>query len=346
MKVKHSQALSLIALYLQCGLVPMLHGSPGIGKSDLIRQIAKKFNLLLIDLRLSQCDPTDLLGFPTRLASGRSGYMPMETFPLAGDNLPVDKTTGKVYDGWLLFFDELPSASPAVQAASYKIILDRMVGQALLHKNVAMAAAGNLETDNAIVNPMSTALQSRLAHIELELDHKEWIDWATTYSIDHRITDYIGDRSDNLYTFKPDHTDKTYACPRTWEFANRLLTKGKLDLDSDLALPALAGDISEGVAREFIAHCQIYKDLPKMGAIEAGPDKIPVPDEPSVLYALTGTISVNTTDKNIEPVLKYVSRLPKEFQVATLRATVRRNKPLMQHKAVQQWLEKEAIELF
>jgi MoxR-like ATPase len=45
---------------LAAGLVPNITGSPGIGKSDIIRGIAKQFRLKVIDLRLSQCDPTDL----------------------------------------------------------------------------------------------------------------------------------------------------------------------------------------------------------------------------------------------------------------------------------------------
>lgn len=45
---------------LSAGLVPMVLGSPGIGKSDIIRAIAKDFKLKVIDMRLSQLDPTDL----------------------------------------------------------------------------------------------------------------------------------------------------------------------------------------------------------------------------------------------------------------------------------------------
>jgi adenylate kinase family enzyme len=38
----------------------MILGSPGVGKSDIANGIADDFNLQLIDLRLSQCDQTDL----------------------------------------------------------------------------------------------------------------------------------------------------------------------------------------------------------------------------------------------------------------------------------------------
>lgn len=45
---------------IKANLVAMITSSPGLGKSSLASKIAKQFNLFLIDIRLSQCDPTDL----------------------------------------------------------------------------------------------------------------------------------------------------------------------------------------------------------------------------------------------------------------------------------------------
>ena len=39
-------------------------GSPGIGKSSIIKQIAEQKDLEFVDLRLSLLDPTDLKGIP------------------------------------------------------------------------------------------------------------------------------------------------------------------------------------------------------------------------------------------------------------------------------------------
>lgn len=337
MQVKASQAASMIAKFIKARLVPMLQGSPGAGKSSIIQAIAKEYNLKVIDLRLAQCDPTDLLGFPN-ISGKRAGYLPMDTFPIEGDEIPEG------YVGWLLFLDEMNSASTAVQAAAYKLILDRMVGQFHLHKNVAIVCAGNLETDNAIVNPMSTAMQSRLVHMELVSDVPEWLDWAYANDIDHRITSYIKWKPGNLYAFSPDHTDKTYACNRTWEFANRVLNV-TTDSDPD-RLPMLAGTISEGVAREFLGFCKIEQDLPKMTQIIENPDQITVPDEPSILYALTGAIGQNANTTNLNQLMKFVKRLPKEFQVVTLRELVRRNKSSMTHPSVQAWINESAMSLF
>jgi len=337
MQVKISQAINIITKFIQAKLVPMVVGSPGTGKSQIVHQIAKNYNLQVIDLRLSQCDPTDLLGFP-QIIGNKAGYVPMNTFPIVGDPLPDG------YSGWVLFLDEFNSASPAVQAAAYKLVLDRMVGIHHLHKNVAIVCAGNLETDNAIVQSMSTALQSRLVHLELVVDAKEWVDWAADTGIDHRITSYINFKPGNLYTFKPDHTDNTYGSPRTWEFANRVLSV--VDESEPEFLTMLAGTISEGLAREFVGFCKIYNDLPKLVNIIANPKGIKVPVEPSILFALTGSISHNATKDNFSALMEFVIRLPIEFQVVCLRETVRRNRQMNAHPAVSAWLTNNATQLF
>ena len=343
-QVKISQAITMLTKFIRAGLVPMLRGSPGMGKSSIVHQIAKEYNLKVIDLRLSQCDPTDLMGFPN-IKGDKACYVPMETFPIEGDALPINKETKDPYAGWLLFLDEFNGASISVQAAAYKLVLDRMVGLHNLHKNVAIVCAGNLETDNAIVNPMSTAMQSRLVHLELVSDVVEFTDWCAANNIDHRISDYVRFKPGNVYSFSPDHTDHTYACGRTWEFANRILgvTTG---LDDPDLLPMLTGAISEGVAREFLGFCKIYQDLPKPREIEMSPDTVKVPDEPSILYALTGSISHNATKDNFGQFMKFITRLPVEFQVVTLRETVRRNKSMMGHPAVQKWVTESAASLF
>lgn len=337
MQVKISQATSAITKIIRAGLVVMLAGSPAIGKSQVVKQIAMDYGLKVIDLRLSQCDPTNLSGFPT-IKGNKAGFIPMDTFPIEGDEIPEG------YNGWLLFLDEFNSAPEAVQAAAYKLVLDKQVGMHKLHKNVAIVCAGNLETDNAIVTPLSTAMQSRLIHLELVADAKEWVNWATGYGIDHRITSYINFKPSAVYTFHPDHSDKTYASPRTWEYADKILKitdEGCTD-----RLPILIGTLSEGVAREFTTFCKIYKNLPTIESILSNPTGTPMPEEPSTIYALCGAIASQTTAENIGNCLTYVSRMPVEFQVVCLREAIQRNKKLLTVPAMQAWISSSAAELF
>lgn len=260
----------------------------------------------------------------------------METFPIEGESIPQGT------NGWLLFLDEFNSAPPAVQSAAYKLVLDRMVGIHHLHKNVAIVCAGNLETDGAIVQPMSTALQSRLVHLEVEADSKQWVDWAYGRKFDHRITSYIEFRPDHVYSFNPDHTDKTYASPRTWEFVNQILKVTPITKD---ILPLIAGSLGEGIAREFFGFCQIHEKLPKIETIVSTPNLVAIPDEPSVQFALCGSVAANVNKDNCTALLEFVNRLPSEFQVVCVRSMVKRSPDVLKHPSFAPWVTKLAADL-
>ena len=129
MKVTIQTAAAAVKEVMSVGLVPFVAGSPGLGKSALAAQIANEWNLKLIDVRLSQCDPTDLNGFISSNAERtKCSYLPIDTFPIEGDALPVDVEVkdaqgniikpGRIYDGWFLLLDEINSAPRLVQAAA------------------------------------------------------------------------------------------------------------------------------------------------------------------------------------------------------------------------------------
>jgi len=316
--VTPNQAREEIINCISVGLTPLLTSSPGMGKSSLVQQIAKDFNLKLIDLRLSQCTPEDLQGFPMRTGN-KATFTPFDIFPIEGEEIPEG------YDGWLLFLDELTSATKPVQAAAYKLILDRMVGSFKLHERVAIAAAGNKTTDKAVVNQMSTALQSRLLHYELEISVPEWNDVAYMLGIDHRIIGFINYMPSKLMDFRPDHTDTTFACPRTWEFLSKLI-KGKEVSTSSSARVSSA--IGEGNAVEFITFAQEYERLPKLPDILAKPLTAPIPPESSTKYAVMSMLVENFNTRNLDDILDYVERFDVELQIIFCRGAVARDKTI------------------
>jgi hypothetical protein len=349
---------------LLAGLVPMLWGPPAIGKSAITHQIAKENDLLVIDERLSDCDPTDLKGYPSvNQTTGKGFYRPMETFPLEGDPLPVKTPQYNVgdklpdgtkatkiipathYSGWLLFLDEITNADDDVKKAAYKLILDRKVGQKNLHPNVAIICAGNDISHGAMASELGTAMQSRLMHADIEINFKVWMAWAIDHDIDQRIRDYLNfTRGEKLYTFKPDHTDKTFASPRTWEFADKYIKAHGFE-DEDI-YAALAGMISPGVAAEFMQFCTVYKDLPKIETILQGPDWTPIPDGLSSIFALCGNIAAAMNLQTVDKLMVYIKRLPPEFIIVTMIDAMKRDATLKQNSHVRSWAMQNGHELF
>ena len=321
-------------------LTPMLVGSPGIGKSDIVKLTAKKHNLKLIDLRLAQSDPTDLNGFPTLQNDGtRMDYAPPTTFPLENlDEIPVG------YEGWLLFLDEINAAPPAIQAAAYKLVLDRQIGSHNLHKRVAIVCAGNKATDKAIVNRLSTAMQSRMIHLNLMVDTESWLEWANTHNVDHRVISFIKFRPELLHKFNPSHADNTFASPRTWEFLSKIIVDKKEFTKTDHAV--LVGTVGEGPATEFRAFCDVYKDLPTIEDMLENPTLVNIPREPGHQYAMTTLISHHANDDTIEALMIVAKKLPIEFQVVVLKDIYSIAPELKKNQIIQDWVSQNADKLF
>ncbi len=321
-RVTANEATPLIIDNLKAKLVPYISGSPGIGKSDMVRAISKRLNLFVIDVRLSSADPTDMSGFPV-VKEEKGTYLPMDTFPIEGDIIPINEETGKAYKGWLVFFDELNGACQAVQKAAYKIILDRWVGNHKLHERAFCIGAGNLETDNALVEAMGTALQSRLIHLELKIDLEGWLDWASGADIDHRIIAFVRYNPEALTNFDPQHSDSTFSCPRTLHFASRLCKIWGENIPEE-KLPAIIGTLGKGIGLEFFNYTKVYKSLPTLDQLINSPDTVEIPSQPDRRYALTGMIANHLKQDNLVALLSIVDRLPMEFQIITIQQAVRK----------------------
>ena len=277
------------------------------------------------------------MGLPS-IKENRATYTPMDLFPLEDTPIPAG------YNGFLLFLDEFNSASLAVQAASYKLVLDRKVGQHTLHPKTAVICAGNLGTNGAIVNRMSTAMQSRLVHLELCTDIELWTEWASKNKLDHRVISYVHSQPDNLHNFDPKHNDKTFACPRTWEFVSRILSNTMTNLKE--LLPVIAGAIGEGVARTFIAYTLTIGNLPTIEQIVKNPTGAPLKEEPALLYAVSHMIAAYTKKHNLVNLMKYITRMPIEFETITLQNILRRDETLIQEQVIQDWIAVKGQELF
>lgn len=330
MKVTLNKAADYITTFIKANIPVNLIGSPGVGKSDVIKQVAASMNLKVIDFRLSTADPTDLTGLPF-IKEGRSVFLPNEAFPIETDKVPEG------FNGWLLFLDEITNAPMAVQAAAYKLILDREVGIHNLHPNVKIVSAGNQINDGAAVTgEMSTALKSRMAHINIEVSVEAWQDWALANGVHHSITSFIKFKPSSIYQFDPTLDVDTFPCPRTWGMVNNLIqTVGMNDANLQNLVSAV---ISDGPAVEFINYCKNFVGLPTYADIVADPLGTKMPEGMSTLYALSGSIGAQTEMATIDKVMQYVSRMPAEFQLRTFNDFTKRNPLLVTVPAVREWL--------
>lgn len=255
-----------------------LWGPPGIGKSELIEGITEEMGGKLIDLRLGQCEPTDLRGIPyfDRDRGVMNWAPPIE--------LPSQELADQ-YPVVVLFLDEMNSAAPAVQGAAYQLVLNRKVGTYTLPDNVVVVAAGNRESDKGVSYRMPSPLANRFVHLEVRQDFDSWFQWAVNHNVHKDVVGYIGFAKQDLFDFEPKSASRSFATPRSWSFVSQFL----YDEDaSDAELTDLiAGTIGEGLAVKFMAHRKVAGQMPNPSDVLAGKVKELKVKEVSAMYSLT-----------------------------------------------------------
>ncbi len=272
------QARKAILKAFQSKRPVFLWGPPGIGKSEVVSEIAQELGGHMIDLRMAQMEPTDIRGIPFfNKDLGKMDWAPPVDLP--------DEELASQYPIVVLFLDEMNSAAPSVQAAGYQLILNRRVGKYVLPDNVVIVAAGNRESDKGVTFRMPMPLANRFIHVEMRPDFASWQAWAVNKGIHKDVVGYLSFAKQDLYDFDAKSSSRAFATPRSWCFVSDLLKDE--DIDSETLFTLVAGAVGEGLAAKFGAHRKFAAQLPEPTDILTGKVKDLAVKEVSAMYSLT-----------------------------------------------------------
>lgn len=257
--------------------------------------------------------------------------------------LPPSEST----ESYLINFDELPSALPAMQASLYQLIQERRVGDYRLPKGASMIACGNRETDRGMVHKMLSPLASRFCHVDVGAPNANvWRQWALLAGIRPEVFSFIRFRPDWLHKFDPElyaqaadtSGERAFPCPRTWEIVSDALNKCTLNGPNLKAtVRGLVGAAAEGM---FTAFLKVYQGIPMPEDILADPQRAPIPDRsnPAQQWAVCGSVAHVVKDTTMPSFVTYAKRLRPELGEYMVDCAVRRDASL---RYGQPWIEWE-----
>lgn len=317
-----TDALPVINALIDLDKPVFIWGAPGIGKSDLAREIAKERNVPLVDFRAVLLDPVDLRGIPS-VDGGITRWNPPSFLPDAAR----DGLQG------LLFIDELNAAPPMVQAALFQLVLDRKLGEYTLPEGWRVVAAGNRQSDRAAAQRMPSALANRFAHVELEADVPAWCAWAAANGIRPELIAFLRFRPALLHDMPKGADLRAFPTPRAWAAVSKAL-----DLAPKLIFSVASSLVGEACASEFKGFLDVYKNLPRIDAIINDPTGTIVPLEPSARYAIAAALSRAASHANFAAIVQYLARMPTaEFSVMAITDATRRDPALKDAPGFAQW---------
>jgi len=331
--MKPSHITTTVTKLIDQRLPVFIWGAPGIGKSSIVKAIAKERDMEFIDLRLSLLDPTDLKGIPFFDSNTNEGVWAKPSFLPKSDNASKG----------ILFLDEINSAPPAVQASAYQLVLDRKVGEYELPSGWSIVAAGNRENDRGVVYRMPPPLANRFVHFEMEVDFEDWKAWAYRVGIDESIIAFLQYDPSQLFNFDPTTNQKSFATPRSWEFTNTIMKSG---VEKELLLESLSGAVGDDSAVAYLSFKRVMETLPDINEILSGEITELANEDIKLMVALSigvvNRLKANANQEHIDNVLAFSLSLPNEYAIMLVKDMQLNSINVESSKNWSAWVEKFA----
>lgn len=303
-------------------IIPYWVSGPGIGKTTMIKDIAKSMGLKPVALLGSQYDPAELAGWA----------LPVEGGDRMKRSIPDWFPDGS--EPTLLILDEMPQSTVAVQNIFAQMVNEHRVGSHILPDNCYIVAAGNRTSDKAGTNTIPTHLRDRLLYVEIEADVEDTIAYFSSIGVDERICGYLRHRPDYLHQFDKDAD----ACPspRSWE---RMSTILKFPIDPLCMTYAMNGQIGKAAAADFMGYLKVTLQMPDIDDLIKQPSTTAIPTNPAILHAVCAALSRRMSDKNAANIVTYLRRIPQqEFAAFAIRDAFSRDPDLKKTDAARQWV--------
>ncbi|ALO06394.1 ATPase family protein [Streptomyces venezuelae] len=297
--------LEALTLAVAADLPVLLWGEPGIGKTAALTQLAASLDLPLTTVIASVHEPSDFSGLPV------VGDDPAEQgIPMA----PPDWAVRLVRAGrGLLFLDELSTATPAVQAALLRLVLERRVGALRLPPGVRIVAAANPRASAADGWELSPPLANRFVHLRWTHDHEVVVrglggTWprATLPRLDptklpeavdfarRAVCGLLAARPALVHRLPSGETQRggAWPSPRSWEMTLQLIAFATAAGSARDVLSLLVrGTVGDGPGLELLAALD-RMDLPDPEVLLAAPDDADLPERGDLRQAaLDGVVA-------------------------------------------------------
>ncbi|WGS65478.1 AAA family ATPase [Marinitoga aeolica] len=285
--MKPSDIKFLSKKIMESGEIPLLWGHFGVGKTDIARDIAKETDRKLIILVISQMEPGDLIGLPSKSED--------KTVFLKPDWWPEEDNT-------IIMIDEINRAHRSIRNAIMQLLLDRRIHNHILPEGTWIMAAANPPDDDydqvdLITDP---AFMSRFFHLSLNPEVNEWVNWAKKQDVSNEVISFIKEYPEFIsngksVSFRLDLKPS----PRSWYKLSRVLNNlSELEV-KEYAYILASGIVGPEAARTFVNYLEEKSNLPT-------PEKI--------LFELDDIVLNRVKSMNIDEKNSIVLRINKYFE--------------------------------
>jgi len=292
----------------------MIEGEPGIGKSSLGKEVARRKGFRFAYIDTADKSLGDLMYPVPNHENQTVGFYPNEALEMHYRE-PV-----------VIMLDEWTKANREVKNMTLPLVLERRLGSIPLHPDSIVFATGNMTRDG-VGDSIQAHQRNRFVPVQMAKPTAE--EWINNFAIDAGIDptviafadqfpqvfeSYLNDPNmENPYIFNPKRQQASYCSPRSMEKVSDMIkTRGKKS--ENMLFAQAVGAIGASGAADLMNFVRMNEELPPFANIIADPEHCMIPSQPVNRLLLTFSLLVRSDKDNITPLVKYMERFNNEMQ--------------------------------
>lgn len=203
----------------------LLIGPPGIGKTQIMEQIAAEESVCLVSYTITHHTRQSAIGLPfieKRVYDGVEHTVTEYTMSeILGSVYEMMEKTG-LREG-ILFLDEINCVSETLAPMMLQFLQCKTFGNQKLPEGWLIVAAGNPPEYNRSVRDFDVVTLDRVKHITVEEDFPVWKEYALRKGLHGAVISYLDLRKENFYRIENSAEGMQFVTARGWEDLSEIL---------------------------------------------------------------------------------------------------------------------------
>lgn len=231
----------------------LLIGPPGVGKTQIMEQIAKECHIGLVAYTITHHTRQSAVGLPfirEKEFDGKTYSVTEYTMSEIVASIYQKMEETGLREG-ILFIDEINCVSETLSPTMLQFLQCKTFGNQAVPKGWIIVAAGNPPEYNKAVREFDMVTLDRVRCIQIEADYNVWKEYARERRVHGALLSYLELRPKNFYRIEADVDGMQYVTARGWEDFSELL----------LSYEELGLSVSEEIVYEFLHHREVAEDV-------------------------------------------------------------------------------------
>jgi len=247
-----------------------LLGSPGIGKTAIMEQIAQELGIAVVSYSMTHHTRQSALGLPFITHKNYKGL----EFDIS--EYTMSEIIASIYEVMeqsgieegILFLDEINCVSETLAPSMLQFLQYKVFGKHKVPEGWVIVTAGNPPEYNKSVREFDVVTMDRMKLVEVEADYATWKEYALKQGIHNAVTTYLDMKKNDFYRVETNVGGKSYVTARGWEDLSAMMLlceEEGIVVDETLVAQYLHND---KIVREFTAYYELYNKYKKDYKVE------------------------------------------------------------------------------